>query len=172
VCKGYDGYITRAAEDAKKTVYLCDECNKPMTRKTPGTPGAIASEKPTVGAAHGNFPGIAQPAVTNPVIAKQHLDSTGMARPNVANPTGNMARIKAMQTKRPKVSLEEMVELVKNPAPVLVPHPVEGVAELRATVQSLETRINKLESEAVAQAETFEVMMGMMESLSIGAKTT
>lgn len=181
-CNGFNGFITRAAEDAKKTVYPCDECGKPMTRKTPGTPGAIASEKPSVGAAHGNFPGVASPVITNPVITKQHLDSTGMARPNVASPTGNMARIRAMQAmpKRNKVSLEEMVDLVKNQGPSRTPEssPEEAryapgrLAELESKIQLLDSRVVKLESEIVAQAETFQVMMSMVEDLSAGAKTT
>lgn len=43
-CGGCGGFITRAAGDARKTVYACDECGKPMVRKAPPAIG-IVSEK-------------------------------------------------------------------------------------------------------------------------------
>ena len=38
-CKGLGGYITRTASDAKKSMYACDDCGKPMTRKALEEPG-------------------------------------------------------------------------------------------------------------------------------------
>lgn len=40
-CGSFGGFITRAAQEARKNVFFCDECSKPMVRKAVGP----ASEK-------------------------------------------------------------------------------------------------------------------------------
>lgn len=176
-CNGFDGYITRAAEEAKKTVYSCDECGKPMVRKIPGTPGAIASEKPTVAIAHGNFPGVAEQRITNPVKTQQHADSAGMARSGGAvNNNPNLAGIRAgVGPKRNTVDLDQITALLQGgkteveiphvvgKGPELQPNLPDWVEEMRGRLHSLEERTSKLESEGVAQAETFQVVMTSLE---------
>jgi hypothetical protein len=159
LCKGFGGFITRTAQDAKKTMYVCDECGKPMMRLITG-----ASEKQT---------------------AKQVEIDVSLGRPQTPGQSplpmsGRPTREHIATIMGQKVPAAPVVPTTPVPAAIAAPVADAAITALKAKVAELEVqnrqldvRVGKLEREAMAQAETFQGVMTAMESFmsNAGAQT-
>lgn len=154
-CKGYGGFITRVAQDARKTMYVCDECGKPMTRKVPGEDGEDASEKqprpPLKRAPQSQVP------PPGPTERRRMRDTKDMddllAGVGLGKPPGQVDRGGGFQ-------------LDDNPVVVLDDGTVQKVAELEGRLAGKEaaneTRLAKLET---GMGEALEAMRALGEAL-------
>ena len=146
-CKGFGGYITRTAADSKKTMYPCDDCGKPMTRK------AVDEAEP------GKAP--SKDAASEKQIPRQSAAAMRAAAGNAAQAPKAVVIVEG-GTAVELPALTPELEAVVNAA-------VErAVAERTA---DLTKRLGTLEEEFGSMAESFQATLSAMEAL-MGAQKT
>lgn len=183
-CKGFGGFITRTAQDARKTMYTCDDCGKPMTRKIKGEFGETTSEKQ----GQTRQPQTVPVSGDNSGMAKVRAMQTGTVPKPAGLPQGmnsleQLAKWGGKGHPVPGVGtslVDEQPDEVE-PASKVLEAPLSRVGakaledriiQSEESIRLLEERIAKMEAESVSQAEAFQAMTEVVEGLlAAGAKT-
>lgn len=150
-CKGFGGYITRTASEAKKSMFTCDDCGKPMTRRAVEPEGQQAEpntrEKQPTKRETVMVPD--QPVVSGQIPATMRMPAAAsrtQATPVMMAPSTNAAAAVAV-------------------SPNFVEALMARLVGMEAKSAELEARLATLEAEFGAMGESFQSTLQMLDSL-------